>query len=220
MEKPVLTPAAEDYLKAIYHLQVSGKVTTSRIAESVSASAAAVTKMVKQLDRLHLVAHKPYYGVTLTAAGEKVALEVIRHHRLLELYLAQALGYPWDQVDAEADRLEHHISEEFEDKIDEMLAFPRHDPHGDPIPMKDGTIVEQSFHALTDCDAGQRAVVRRVRDSNPGVLRYLGERGLFPSIEIEVVDVPPYAGSLLVRVGAKVESVAVAAASHVFVELV
>ena len=129
----------EDYLKAIYQLAGSkSKVSTTRLAQHLTYSPASVTSMVQKLSQMKLLSYRPYQGVRLTAAGSKVALEVIRHHRLIELYLLQVLGYSWDKVHAEADRLEHVISEEFEERIDEALGFPTTDPHGDPIPTKDG----------------------------------------------------------------------------------
>ena len=140
----MLTQAIEDYLKTIYKLQHSdapgGRVTTSVIASRMEVAAASATNMIKKLAELNLLIYTPYQGVELTASGEKIALETIRHHRLIELYLSQALGYSWDQIDAEADRLEHAISEEFEDRIDEALGYPTVGAHGEPIPTKQGQI--------------------------------------------------------------------------------
>ena len=145
----MLSPAIEDYLKSIYKLQQSGnpeqRVTTSVIAERLKVSAASATNMIKKLAEMHLLVHAPYQGVELTSAGEKIALETIRHHRLIELYLAEALGYSWDQIDAEADRLEHAISEEFEDRIDKALGYPTVGAHGEPIPTKQGQIEDLEY---------------------------------------------------------------------------
>ena len=145
----MLSGAVQDYLKTIYKLQEQGgAVSTSALAEAMGVAAASATGMVKKLAVLKLARHSPYQGVVLTKAGEKMALEVIRHHRLLELYLAEALGYSWDKVHEEAERLEHVISEEFEEKIFEALGRPTRDPHGDPIPTKDGTLVAGSHERL------------------------------------------------------------------------
>src|SRR5687767_349768 len=135
------TPSVEDYVKAIYkaHAQ-NGNVGTRELAERLNVSAPAVSKMLRRLGELGLVTHEPYQGVKLTRGGEKLALEIIRHHRLLELYLVQAMGYSWDTVHEEAERLEHHISEEFEERIDRLLGHPSACPHGDPIPTRAGTI--------------------------------------------------------------------------------
>ena len=137
----VFSQAVEDYLKAIYSLQQEDEsVSTTRLAKRVGTSPAAVTKMIKHLAENKLIDYTPYYGVRLTPAGERIALEILRHHRLLELYLHEALGYDWDEVHAEAEKLEHHISEEFEARIDKLLNFPLTDPHGEPIPTRDGVI--------------------------------------------------------------------------------
>jgi len=147
------------------------------------------------------VSHEPYHGMRLTPAGEKVALEVIRHHRLIELYLAEALGMPWDRVHDEAEVLEHAISEELSDLIAEKLGDPTHDPHGDPIPTRDGRIEEPDTRALSDCEPGDLVVLTRVSDSDPEMLRYLGERGIEPGTELEVVGREPFGGPVSVRVG-------------------
>ncbi|MDE2705265.1 MAG: metal-dependent transcriptional regulator, partial [Gemmatimonadota bacterium] len=150
----MLTQAIEDYLKTIYKLQHSdehgGRVTTSVIASRMEVAAASATNMIKKLAELNLLMYTPYHGVELTANGEKIALETIRHHRLIELYLSQALGYSWDQIDAEADRLEHAISEEFEDRIDEALGYPTVGAHGEPIPTKQGQIDHPKYRRLSE----------------------------------------------------------------------
>src|SRR5689334_887045 len=143
------TQSVEDYLKAIYQLASDAEnVTTSGIAARVRTSPAAVTKMLRHLDKLNLVTHTPYRGVRLTEAGEKIALEVIRHHRLLERYLTEALGYDWSEVHDEAERLEHAISDELEERIDRMLGYPASCPHGEPIPGKDGAIAPREGRSL------------------------------------------------------------------------
>ncbi len=198
----MLSQAMQDYLKAIYKLQEQGGVvSTSALAEAMEVTAASATGMVKKLAALKLARHNPYQGVVLTKAGQKMALEVIRHHRLLELYLAEALGYTWDKVHEEAERLEHVISEEFEEKIFEALGRPIRDPHGDPIPAKDGTVVAAEHDRLSDLEPGATGVIRQVSDSNAEMLRYLGTRGLVPDAAVEVLDKAPFNGPVTVKTG-------------------
>src|SRR5262245_48344967 len=164
-EERVFSQAVEDYVKAIYKLQDGGEaVSTNDLARKMGKTAAATTKMIRHLAESKLIDYTKHYGVRLTPAGEKVALETIRKHRLLELYLHQALGYGWDEVDAEAEKLEHHISEEFEDRIDRMLDFPSTDPHGDPIPTREGTIAPPKGKPLSESEPGERLVILRVKD--------------------------------------------------------
>lgn len=210
--------SVEDYVKAIYKLQGDAEnVTTSALAARVCTSPAAVTKMLRHLQKLKLVSYAPYRGVRLTESGEKVALEVIRHHRLLERYLMEALGYEWDEVHAEAERLEHHISEEFEERIDRMLGYPTACPHGDPIPAPDGSIARREDAPLTAHSAPAELVVRRVRDSDPQLLQYLKERGLLPGTAITLLEQEPFEGSLVLRIGERTVRVAHQAAQSVFV---
>ena len=186
---PHVTHAMEDYLKAVYRLADSGAaVTTQRLADELGVTPASVTNMVKRLDDLTLLTHAPYKDVSLTEAGRKIALEVIRHHRLLELYLAETLGMPWDEVHAEAERLEHHLSEQLEARMDSALGFPTRDPHGDPIPSRELTLDASSTVRLSEVEVGQRAVVVRVSDRDPAQLRYLGTLGLYPGRTISVVE--------------------------------
>ncbi len=201
-DRDTITHAMEDYLKVIYTLQQeSEKVTTQSIAQRMNVQSPSVTNMIKRLAELNLVEHTPYRGVVLTPAGEKTSLEVLRHHRLLELYLAEALGYSWDEVHDEADRLEHSISEEFEARIDRALGFPKTDPHGDPIPTPDGEIRPLPSLRLDDIAAGESATIERVCDRNPERLRYIGSLGLFPGARVEVLEHLPFDGPLRVRVG-------------------
>jgi DtxR family Mn-dependent transcriptional regulator len=201
MREPVLTQAIEDYLKAIHFLHLSEKkVSTSAIAERLGVAQASVTGMIKKMAEMKLVEHSPYHGVALTIAGEKIALEVIRHHRLLELYLAEAMGYSWDKVHDEAERLEHVISEEFEEKIDEFLGRPTADPHGAPIPSKDGHLPTVECFILSEAEAGDRVIVRMVSDRDAEKLRYLGKIGLYPNIEIDVIEKAPFNGPLHIRI--------------------
>ena len=197
-----ISHAVQDYAKAIYSLSRRGveSVATSALADRLGVSPASASAMVKRLAELGFVSHEPYKGVRLTPAGEKLALEVIRHHRLLELYLSEALGMPWDRVHDEAEVLEHAISEELSDLIAEKLGDPTHDPHGDPIPTRDGRIEEQITRSLADSQPGERVVLARVSDSDPAMLRYLGERGIEPGTPLEVVGREPFGGPLNVRV--------------------
>jgi DtxR family Mn-dependent transcriptional regulator len=215
----MLSEAVQDYLKAIYKLQErGGAVSTTALAEAMEVAAASATGMVKKLASLKLVRHNPYQGVVLTKAGEKMALEVIRHHRLLELYLAEALGYSWDKVHEEAERLEHAISEEFEEKIFEALGRPTRDPHGDPIPTKDGTMAGDRHDRLSDMEPGATGVIRRVSDRSAEMLRYLGTRGLVPDATVEVVEKAPFNGPITVKTGETSHVLGRDLASHIHVE--
>ncbi len=211
--------AVEDYVKTIYKLQTQTEtVSTSALAERTGTTAAAVTKMLKHLDTLHLVAYTPYHGVRLTPMGEKIALEVIRHHRLLELYLAQAMGYSWDEVDAEAEKLEHVISEEFEARIDALLGYPRACPHGDPIPTPDGTLVEERLRALSECAPGETVTVARVKDTNAAVLRALTQRVIHLHTVVTVLERDAIDGLLTVQVGSGRQIIGASLAGSVFVQ--
>jgi DtxR family Mn-dependent transcriptional regulator len=197
-----VTSAVEDYAKAIYALETradGGAVSTNALADRLGVTAASASNMVKRLDTLGLVRHMPYRGVQLTSEGAKVALEVIRHHRLLELYLAETLGVPWDRVHDEAEVLEHVLSEELEDLIAAKLGDPTHDPHGDPIPTKDLHIEEGSHTTLQELEPGAGGVFVRVSDSDPSMLRYLAERGIRPGASFEVVDKQPFDGPVFAR---------------------
>jgi DtxR family transcriptional regulator, Mn-dependent transcriptional regulator len=195
--------AVEDYAKAIYALQAKGggPVSNNALAERLGVTAASASAMVKKLDGLGLVEHVPYRGVELTGAGRRLALEVLRHHRLLELYLAESLGVPWDRVHDEAEVLEHHISEELEELIAAKLGNPTRDPHGDPIPTRDLELIEEETVALDALEPGARGRFTRVSDHDPDMLRYLAERGIAPGDDFEVVDKQPFGGPLFVRFG-------------------
>jgi DtxR family Mn-dependent transcriptional regulator len=199
----MLGESTEDYLKTIWKLGRDGRVSTSALASELGVSAASVTGMLKKLAALNLVEHEPYKGASLTPAGERVALEVVRHHRLLELYLTQALGLGWDEVHDEADRLEHHLSEELEAKIDEALGFPSRDPHGDPIPSVTLELCRDETRPLADVEAGDAAVVARVPAEDAGLLRYLGTLGLAPDRAVRVVEQAPFGGPVTVEVDGK-----------------
>src|SRR6201996_7057216 len=200
---PLRSSAVEDYAKAIYALEVrsSEPVSTNALAERLQVTPGSASGMVKRLGELGLVDHVPYRGVTLTEAGRRVALEVIRHHRLLELYLVESLGVPWDRVHAEAEGLEHGLSEELEELISAKLGDPTHDPHGDPIPTRDLQIIEAETDPLERLECGARGTFVRISDSDPEMLRYLAERGIAPGDRFEVVDRQPFGGPLFVRFG-------------------
>lgn len=199
-----VTSAVEDYAKAIYALEARAEgaaVSNNALAERLGVTPASASNMVKKLDSLGLVRHVPYRGVALTAEGVRVALEVLRHHRLLETYLAENLGVPWDRVHDEAEVLEHVLSEELEELIAQKLGDPTHDPHGDPIPTRDGQIEEASTVALQALEPGARGLFVRVSDSDPAMLRYLDERRIRPGAQFEVVDKQPFDGPLFARFG-------------------
>lgn len=198
-----MTSAVEDYAKAIYALEQrdGSAVSTNALAERMGVTPASASSMVKRLDGLGLVSHVPYRGVQLTDAGTKVALEIMRHHRLLELYLAETLGVPWDRVHDEAEVLEHVLSEELEELIATKLGNPTHDPHGDPIPTRDGHIAEAMTTALNDLTPGACGTFVRVSDADPAMLRYLAERGIAPGADLEVIEKQPFDGPLFVRFG-------------------
>jgi DtxR family transcriptional regulator, Mn-dependent transcriptional regulator len=197
-----LTDAIQDYLKEIYKLgNAGGRATTTALAERLQVSAPSATSMVKRLASLGLVEHERYRGAWLTPKGEKVALEVIRHHRLLEQYLSQTLGLPIDELHDEADRLEHALSEELEAHIDRSLGYPTHDPHGDPIPGPDLKLVVTKATPLSALGPGEKATVERVPDGDGELLRYLSELKLTPGSRIEVRGAAPFEGPLTVRVG-------------------
>ena len=197
------SPAVEDYAKAIYAIaqREHGPATTNALAERLGVTAASASGMCKRLGELGLVDHVPYKGVELTDAGERLALEVIRHHRLLELYLAESLDVPWDRVHAEAEVLEHVLSEELEELIAAKLGHPTVDPHGDPIPSAELTIEERPTKALADLEPGARATFVRISDSDPEMLRYLADRGIAPGDGFEVIDKQPFDGAIFTRFG-------------------
>jgi DtxR family Mn-dependent transcriptional regulator len=219
---PEITPPIEDYLKVIYMLVSEPgeeRASTSAIADRMQVSAASATNMMQKLADMRLVEYVPYRGVSLTDAGEKIALEVIRHHRLIELYLAEALGYSWDAVHDEAERLEHVISEEFEDRIDAMLGHPTTDPHGDPIPPKTGRPPEGTSRRLSEVAIGESVVVRRVSDRNGDFLRRLASLKLVPGTRVRIVGRQSAGGPIVLeREGSRL-SVDEEIARRVFVEI-
>jgi DtxR family transcriptional regulator, Mn-dependent transcriptional regulator len=216
-----ISSAIEDYAKAIYALELreGGPVSTNAIAERIGVTPASASGMVKRLDELGLVEHRPYHGVSLTDGGNRVALEVMRHHRLLELYLVESLGVPWDRVHKEAEVLEHVLSDELEELIAAKLGNPTHDPHGDPIPTPDLHIDEGSQLSLQALSAGDRGTFTRVSDSDPDMLRYLADRGIAPGDTFEVVEKQPFGGPLFVRFADRVHVLGGALARAMRVEV-
>jgi DtxR family transcriptional regulator, Mn-dependent transcriptional regulator len=196
------TQTVQDYLKAIYQLQQhEAPVSNSRLASYFAVSAPAVTDMVKKLESQNLVDYQIREGVRLTLAGEKIALEMIRHHRLLELYLVQALGMTWDEVHAEAEVLEHVLSEQLEDRIARFLGYPEFDPHGAPIPNRDGTLPSRVTRSLAALAAGDVARIAEVDDSDSERLRYIADLGLVPGVLVRLVQRAPFDGPLTLRIG-------------------
>jgi DtxR family transcriptional regulator, Mn-dependent transcriptional regulator len=197
-----LSAASQDYLKEIHKLRLEGRrATTSALADRMGVRPPSATAMIKKLAGIGLANHAPYRGVELTPAGEKVALEVIRHHRLLEQYLAQALGLPLDEVHIEADRLEHVLSEELEARIDRTLGYPTHDPHGDPIPDRKLKLDRSKLRTLANLEPGDEATIRRVPSDDEELLRYLTSLTLVPGRKVKLRTVAPFGGPLTVRVG-------------------
>ncbi|MEX2585984.1 MAG: metal-dependent transcriptional regulator [Balneolaceae bacterium] len=217
----VLSQAVEDYIKSIYILESGSKgeggISTTKIAEALGVSSASVTNMIKKLAGMGLVKYESYRGAMLTETGEKVALEIIRHHRLLELYLKEVMGYSWDEVHAEAEKLEHHISERFEERIAELLDHPTHDPHGDPIPTKDGVMPEMANRTLAHAEPGEKVIIGRVTDQDPELLRYLEKIGLIPGALVKIVEKAPFNGPLTLQVGESTQVIANRIAADLFV---
>lgn len=198
------TEAVEDYLRVIFKLAGRGlPVTTSAVAEQVSVAPPTVSAMLKRLEASELVARSAAHEISLTTHGERHAMGVTRRHRLVETFLVQVLGLTWDEVHAEADKLEHAISERLEDRIDSVLGHPTHDPHGDPIPPRSGRHVEAWSVPLGGVAAGNRFRVQRVADDDSDALRYLGERGIRPGAVLDVVSREPFGGPVWVKVGAR-----------------
>ena len=212
-----LSQSVEDYLKVIYVLETEGTVaTTTNIAEMMNVSSASVTNMLKKLAASNFIEHKSYKGAKLTEAGRKIALEILRHHRLLELYLKEVMGYSWDEVHDEAEKLEHHISEQFEDKIAELLNHPTHDPHGDPIPTKDGVVPEKARLAVCDAEINKPYLIGRVKDQDPELLRYLEKTGVIPGVKLVVLDKAPFDGPVKVMLEAEEVTLGNAIAQQIF----
>jgi len=219
----ILTDSIQDYLKAIYELTQSGQsASTNALAARLGVEPASVTGMVQKLAtaKPSLVDYRKHHGVKLTAAGRRAALEVIRHHRLLEAWLVKTLGYSWDEVHSEAERLEHAISEDFEERVAAALGYPLRDPHGEPIPSSDLIMPSDESVPLQSLHAGQKAIVRRVDAQDQGLLRHLEELRLIPGARVEVLEVAPYDHIMHLRIKDSREPIALGPAitARVFVE--
>lgn len=197
-----LTPSVEDYLKAIYHLSSQGGfAATSDIAAMLDVAPPSVSGMVKRLSETGLIEHVPYRGVQLTAQGRRAALRMIRRHRILEVYLTRELGYDWDDVHEEAERLEHAVSDRLIERMAGALGYPQYDPHGAPIPTAAGEIEEAELFTLADAAIGRVVELRQVDDQDPARLRYLAEQGLVPGTRMTVIERQPFNGPTTVRIG-------------------
>jgi DtxR family Mn-dependent transcriptional regulator len=215
-----LSEANQDYLKAIYKLRSRGVVTTQALADRLKVAPPSATAMVKKLAALQLVTHTPYYGVQLTPTGEKIALEVIRHHRLVETYLTEILGLGWDQAHIEAERWEHILSEEVEARMDAALGNPTRDPHGAAIPSIDGKIVVDDWTRLADVSGGENLIVRRVSDENAQLLGHLREIGLVPGARVAVQRAVGAEGTLHLQIEGETRVFGLDPARFVYVEIV
>ena len=217
--RSTFTRAQEDYLKALYQLHGDVRsVPTRDLAQRLGISSPSVSEMVNRLSVQGLVEHDRYRGQQLTREGRKVALELVRHHRLLEMFLVQVLGYSWDEVHEEAERLEHVISERMEQRIFELLGRPELDPHGHAIPSRTGKVRATTERALSDCRAGEKVVVHDVSDEDPRRLRELERRGLRPGTRLEVVGASEYEGPIEVRIKGRRLSIPLGLARAMFVE--
>ena len=218
-----LSGPVEDYLKAIYDLERDVQpATTNEIAERLAISPASVSGMMRRLADQGLITHEPYRGVRLTEDGRRAALRTLRRHRILECYLTEILGYPWDRVHDEAERLEHAASEELIERMADALGDPLHDPHGAPIPSREGVVEEPASRSLADVGAGERVIVRQVTDDDGERLRYLAELGIRPGAVVRILDRAPFDGPITFWVGdaggGVTRAVGLALAAQVFVE--
>jgi DtxR family transcriptional regulator, Mn-dependent transcriptional regulator len=214
----VLSAQSQNYLKTIHSLASNGEVSNTSIAETLQISSASVTGMLKKLQERGFVKQEPYKNVVLTKRGEKTALEVLRHHRLIETYLHQVLGYPLDEVHDEAERLEHYISEEFERRIAEKLGHPTHDPHGDPIPTLEGNIPPSATLPLANVKAGNTVTIGRVSERNTELLRYLMSHDVLPSSSVRVLEVKHEVGVMKINVSGQEHVLSLEAAQNVWVK--
>ena len=219
------TEAVGKYLKTIYEIQQSGgRVKTSVLAAKLGVTAGSVTDMVKRLasQQFKLVTHEMHRGVSLTAKGKKIALNIIRRHRLLETFLNQVLGYSWDEVHEEAEKLENHISDRLTDAIAEYLDYPKYDPHGDPIPEKNGKITPEKHLSLSTTPVGETVRVARVRHYDSSFLQYLEKLGVQLDTTVTILDKAPFNGPISIRVGlqknAPVQNLGINVAEDIFVE--
>lgn len=213
------TEADENYLKEIYTLELDYEhVTTSMLADRFRYSPATITGMLKKLASLDWVVYEPYRGVTLTETGRAIALEVIRHHRLIETYLAKALNIPWDRVHGEAEKLEHALSEYLEERIDELLGHPTTDPHGSPIPSLNGQILNPVRLRLADLSVGDRAEIVEVNDHSPELLTHLDQLKLYPLVQMTVIAVEPIDGLITILASGQTHILGRTSASQIIVK--
>ncbi len=220
-KESVITGPAEDYLKAIYELELAGgAASTNDIAARLSFAPASVTGMIRRLAEHGLLAYERYRGVTLTTAGRRAALRTLRRHRIIESYLVETLGYRWDNVHEEAERLEHAASEELIDKMAAAIGEPVVDPHGAPIPTRDGTVDETQYCSLADLGPGHRVAVVRVSDDDPEVLRYLAELGIMPGVALAVLACEPFDGPITLSIGDERISIGAPLAAQVMVDMI
>lgn len=204
MTPVALSRSVEDYLKAIYQLaEPSGEAATTAIAERLDVAPASVTGMIKRMAEAGLLEHEPYRGVQLTPQGRTAALAVLRRHRILETYLITKLGYDWSNVHEEAERLEHAVSDELVERMAFALGQPQYDPHGAPIPTREGEIEQLAYVRLADVEVGARVALRQVGDEDSERLRYLKSLGLLPMVEMTVLDKQPFGGPITLRLGSK-----------------
>jgi DtxR family Mn-dependent transcriptional regulator len=215
------SPSIEDYLKAVYKLEEregSPPVSTGDVAQAMEVSPASASNMIKRLDELGFLTYEAYEGATLTDPGRTIALEVLRHHRLLELYLKEVMGFSWDEIHEEAEILEHHISERFESRIEEMLDHPERDPHGHPIPARDGSVDNLPTRSLADLTEKDAALIDHIADEDGELLDLLEQRGLLPGATVEVVETRPLDGLLVVAVDGDEQVIGQPVAKKVVVE--
>ena len=215
-----LTAPVEDYLKIIFDLsQPSGVAGTNEIAAALGIAPPSVSGMVRRLAEQGLITHEPYRGVRLTKAGRRAALRTIRRHRIIEAYLTKALGYAWDRVHDEAERLEHAASDELVDRMAAAIGEPTTDPHGAPIPTREGTLEEPTLQTLDSVDEGSRACIQRVRDEDAQQLRYLAELGVIPGRRVEIVSRAPFDGPITLRVGRSTRAIGPTLAKQILVSV-
>jgi DtxR family transcriptional regulator, Mn-dependent transcriptional regulator len=209
----------ENYLKNIYKIQsVEGKVSTSSLSEKLQISPASVSEMVKKLADGGSLTHTPYKGVELTESGKRTALKIVRKHRLWEMFLVEVLHFGWDEIDEEAEKFEHIMSDKMEDKIDEVLGFPSVDPHGDPIPTKSGTVKTARSFALAEVEEGSNVRVVRVNDDNAELLQYASSIGLSLNKKFTVKQRMKFDNSLIIKIGSKDLTISATLAENIFVE--
>lgn len=213
----MLSQAVQDYLKIIYKLQEKGPVATTDIAKELNVSGASVTGMLKRLDTMGFVEYNSYKGVKLSPDGEKIALEILRHHRLIELYLKEMMNYPLEKIHDEACRLEHHVSEEFINKVDEILGNPKFDPHGHPIPTKEGDLPLIREYKLSEIEPGNTVTITRISDHDNKLLAYLEEINLIPNIMVSVIEKEPFNGPIKIVYGDKDKIIGNEIAKNIFV---